>query len=215
MNPLTWDQFRRKSFDIGRKYPIKDILWYPSVSVRNNKFLNQMDICLYHYLPAYVIDTVTRIRGQRPRMVSAPAGTSATSRDLTRTHFLFLCPTGSRLRQSSPGPVLFGLLHESPVAVQLEQLGETDRRHVRRGSPDVRLRRAPNRLVVVHASLRPRHPPVHSQRGSEHFARWQNTTNQVINHGQPAAGVTHIAANDNFSLSTDSTGSVSRCTYFF
>ena len=89
MNPLTWDQFRRKSFDIGRKYPIKDILWYPSVSVRNNKFLNQMDICLYHYLPAYVIDTVTRIRGQRPRMVSAPAGTSATSRDLTRTHFLF------------------------------------------------------------------------------------------------------------------------------
>jgi len=69
MNPLTWDQFRRKSFDIGRKYPIKDILWYPSVSVKNNKYLNQMDICLYHYLPAYVIDTVTRIRGQRPRMV--------------------------------------------------------------------------------------------------------------------------------------------------
>ncbi len=99
INPLTWDQFRRKSFDIGRTYPLEVILWYPSASVKNDKYLNQMDICLYHYPSAYVIDTVARKRGKRPRMVSTAMLNWWRHVAWPNGRIPF---SGSHLRQSSP-----------------------------------------------------------------------------------------------------------------
>lgn len=53
------------------KRPNGDMLWYPSISFISGEWSYRVGAFLYHYIPAYFIDTITRLLGRKPRMVIA------------------------------------------------------------------------------------------------------------------------------------------------
>ncbi|XP_076548381.1 LOW QUALITY PROTEIN: putative fatty acyl-CoA reductase CG5065 [Osmia lignaria lignaria] len=69
-NPLTWDY----SVNIGKKYaisyPFSGILWYPGGSITTSKFYHILRIILFQYIPAYVIDALLLLSGNKPFMVN-------------------------------------------------------------------------------------------------------------------------------------------------
>nr|UEV87808.1 fatty acyl reductase 2 [Maruca vitrata] len=65
----TWKQV----LDIGkatvRKYPFEGPLWYPDGNIRHNKYYHNFCVFLYHLVPAYLIDFLMLIFGQKRFMV--------------------------------------------------------------------------------------------------------------------------------------------------
>ncbi|XP_053625132.1 putative fatty acyl-CoA reductase CG5065 [Plodia interpunctella] len=65
----TWKQV----LDIGkatvRKYPFEGPLWYPDGNIRHNKFIHSLCVFFYHIVPAYLIDFLLFLFGQKRFMV--------------------------------------------------------------------------------------------------------------------------------------------------
>ncbi|XP_063978989.1 putative fatty acyl-CoA reductase CG5065 [Diachasmimorpha longicaudata] len=68
-NPLTWGQ----SLAYGRKHafenPFSGILWYPRGGVTNNKYFHMLCVFFLHLLPAYFVDALCLLTGNKPFLV--------------------------------------------------------------------------------------------------------------------------------------------------
>ncbi|XP_072944251.1 fatty acyl-CoA reductase 1-like [Epargyreus clarus] len=66
---ITW----REVLDVGkatvRKFPFEGPLWYPNGNIRHNKFIHDLCVFFYHIIPAYLIDFLMLIFGQKRFMV--------------------------------------------------------------------------------------------------------------------------------------------------
>lgn len=70
LNPMTHDEFREKALAIGIDYPVQGAIWYPVIAATSVKWVNQVNIALFHYLPAVLLDAVALLIGRRPKLVS-------------------------------------------------------------------------------------------------------------------------------------------------
>ncbi|XP_068629369.1 putative fatty acyl-CoA reductase CG5065 isoform X2 [Battus philenor] len=65
----TW----KEVLDVGkatvRKYPMEGPLWYPDGNIRHNKLIHNICVLFFHILPAYLIDFLMLIFGQKRFMV--------------------------------------------------------------------------------------------------------------------------------------------------
>ncbi|XP_050680781.1 putative fatty acyl-CoA reductase CG5065 [Leptidea sinapis] len=65
----TW----KEVLDIGkatvRKYPFEGPLWYPNGNIRHNRLIHELCVFFYHILPAYFIDFLMLLFGQKRFMV--------------------------------------------------------------------------------------------------------------------------------------------------
>ncbi|XP_024883964.1 putative fatty acyl-CoA reductase CG5065 [Temnothorax curvispinosus] len=70
-NPITWKQFIDLSIlKYCRLHPMDNVLWYPDVRCHRSSKINTLCVKLQHNIPAYILDTLARLKGSRPRMVS-------------------------------------------------------------------------------------------------------------------------------------------------
>lgn len=69
-NRITWGDIHRVSYPILVKYPSMEMFRYPGGSYKTNRIYNKICIGLQHYLPAYIVDTLARVTGQKPGMVA-------------------------------------------------------------------------------------------------------------------------------------------------
>jgi len=68
-NPLTWKTFNDICEVAWRANPTKDMLWYPTFRCQSNYVLHQLSALFYHYVPAYILDTLARVTGKKPQLV--------------------------------------------------------------------------------------------------------------------------------------------------
>ncbi|XP_076163787.1 putative fatty acyl-CoA reductase CG5065 isoform X2 [Ptiloglossa arizonensis] len=68
-NPISWGF----AVDVGKKYattyPFTGILWYPGGSLTTMKFYHWLRVVLFHFLPAYMLDTIIVLTGNKPFLV--------------------------------------------------------------------------------------------------------------------------------------------------
>ncbi|XP_012144427.1 putative fatty acyl-CoA reductase CG5065 isoform X2 [Megachile rotundata] len=69
-NPISW----RFAVDVGKKYaieyPFTGILWYPGGSLTTSKVYHYIRIILFQYLPAFLIDGLMVLSGNKPFLVN-------------------------------------------------------------------------------------------------------------------------------------------------
>ncbi|KAI9564151.1 hypothetical protein GHT06_007889 [Daphnia sinensis] len=68
-NPITFGQFETFTTFAWRKYPTKDMLWYPTSEITNKNWYYQLNVMLYHIMPAVLVDCYARFMGQRANRV--------------------------------------------------------------------------------------------------------------------------------------------------
>ena len=70
LNPITWGKFINEAMKFVKKYPSQRSIWYPGLTASANSFKYEACVWIYHYLPAYLLDTVARLTRRRPILVS-------------------------------------------------------------------------------------------------------------------------------------------------
>lgn len=65
-NPFKWDQVAEKTNELLHMYPLKSAVWYPHLKFLSSLMLFKISAIFVHFLPAYILDFVTRIAGGRP-----------------------------------------------------------------------------------------------------------------------------------------------------
>lgn len=64
---VSWNEI----IDIGRgivatKIPLNGVLWYPGGTMKRNRLYHQIEMILYHWIPAYVLDALLYCLGYPP-----------------------------------------------------------------------------------------------------------------------------------------------------
>lgn len=72
MNPMKWGEVVEKGKIIAHEYPFEMTLWYPGGNIRSNKFMHNIIVLLFHWIPAYFIDFIMLIVGQKRLYVLQP-----------------------------------------------------------------------------------------------------------------------------------------------
>uniref|UniRef100_A0A182JA19 Fatty acyl-CoA reductase n=1 Tax=Anopheles atroparvus TaxID=41427 RepID=A0A182JA19_ANOAO len=70
-NPFTFDERRRECEKACKKHPLLTGIYKPITFASSNEFLFRLYSILLHYVPAYIMDTAMRLRGEKPRLVDA------------------------------------------------------------------------------------------------------------------------------------------------
>ncbi|GBP52559.1 Putative fatty acyl-CoA reductase CG5065 [Eumeta japonica] len=65
----TWKEALEFGKAAGRKYPFEGPLWYPNGNIRSNKLIHNLCVFFFHIIPAYFIDFLMLILGQKRFMV--------------------------------------------------------------------------------------------------------------------------------------------------
>lgn len=68
-NPFRWDAVAEKTNELLHMYPLKSAVWYPHLKFVSSLFLFKVSAIFVHFLPAYILDFVTRLSGGRPILV--------------------------------------------------------------------------------------------------------------------------------------------------
>lgn len=68
-NPFRWDGVTDKVNSYLHKYPLKSAVWYPHLKFMSSLFMFKLSAIFIHFIPAYILDTITRIAGGRPILV--------------------------------------------------------------------------------------------------------------------------------------------------
>lgn len=63
--PTTWGDVLNVAKAYGRKYPLSWPLWYPNGDITTNKILHEYRRICYHLVPAYFIDLLLFLLGQK------------------------------------------------------------------------------------------------------------------------------------------------------
>lgn len=77
MNPMKWGEVVEKGKIIAHEYPFEMTLWYPGGNIRSNKLMHNIIVLLFHWIPAYFIDFIMLIVGQKRLYVQLPINTRA------------------------------------------------------------------------------------------------------------------------------------------
>ncbi|CAG7730441.1 unnamed protein product [Allacma fusca] len=68
-NPMFWRDFELWGPTAVKENPFNDILWYPNTMSHHSWFWHKIsDIC-FQYVPAYLMDVLSRCNGQKPKML--------------------------------------------------------------------------------------------------------------------------------------------------
>lgn len=65
-NPFKWDSVAEKVNELLHMYPLKSAVWYPHLKFLSSLMLFKISAIFIHFIPAYILDFVTRIAGGRP-----------------------------------------------------------------------------------------------------------------------------------------------------
>lgn len=65
-DPLTWGETIKFGKEVIRKYPMSQMLWFPSGSIKSNYYHHLICSIFFHYLPAYFIDFMLILFRQKP-----------------------------------------------------------------------------------------------------------------------------------------------------
>lgn len=65
-NPFKWNQVAEKTNELLHAYPLKSAVWYPHLKFLSSLMLFKISAIFIHFIPAYILDFVTRIAGGRP-----------------------------------------------------------------------------------------------------------------------------------------------------
>lgn len=68
-NPFKWDLVKDKINNYLHTYPLRSAVWYPHLKLLPSLLLFKISAIFVHMIPAYILDTVTRIAGGRPILV--------------------------------------------------------------------------------------------------------------------------------------------------
>ncbi|CAH1394511.1 unnamed protein product [Nezara viridula] len=66
---VTWGDMLEKGKEIAFQYPFETMLWYPNGRPYKVKLFHDISIVLFHWIPAYVIDFLLLIFGQKRFMI--------------------------------------------------------------------------------------------------------------------------------------------------
>ncbi|XP_029665011.1 putative fatty acyl-CoA reductase CG5065 isoform X2 [Formica exsecta] len=69
LHPITWSKFGHLTKKYVIESPSKYVMWYPGFTFRTNKFIHAIMVIMLHFLPAFIVDLVSRVRGYKPKMV--------------------------------------------------------------------------------------------------------------------------------------------------
>ena len=62
---VAWDIINKYAIE----WPTKNVMWYPGVTFRTNKFMHKVMSSLLHILPAFVADIFLRLLGRKPMLM--------------------------------------------------------------------------------------------------------------------------------------------------
>jgi alcohol-forming fatty acyl-CoA reductase len=65
-NPFRWDAVVERTNELLHSYPLKSAVWYPHLKFMSSLFMFKISAILFHFIPAYILDFVTKIAGGRP-----------------------------------------------------------------------------------------------------------------------------------------------------
>lgn len=68
-NPYKWDNLAKHVNPYMHQYPLKSAVWYPHLKFLGSLWLFKLSAIFVHFIPAYILDFVTRIAGGRPILV--------------------------------------------------------------------------------------------------------------------------------------------------
>lgn len=69
VRPMTWGEVLEKGKSIAYDYPFENQIWYPDGDIRSSKFIHNLFVFFFHLIPAYLIDFLLLIFGQKRFMV--------------------------------------------------------------------------------------------------------------------------------------------------
>lgn len=67
--PFRWAQMEPLINKNLHKYPLKSAVWYPEFKILPSLLMFRISAIFFHLIPAYILDTITRIAGGRPILV--------------------------------------------------------------------------------------------------------------------------------------------------
>ncbi|KAJ0183923.1 hypothetical protein K1T71_000346 [Dendrolimus kikuchii] len=67
--PTTWGDVLQVAKDYGRKHPVNWPLWYPNGDITTNVMVHELRRIFYHLVPAYCIDFILFLLGQKGILV--------------------------------------------------------------------------------------------------------------------------------------------------
>ncbi|XP_008549791.1 fatty acyl-CoA reductase wat [Microplitis demolitor] len=70
-NPITWGFYIDNCLTYGRDFPLKQSVWYLTMSTYQNKTINFFANIILHLLPALLVDIVAVCTGHKPRVVKS------------------------------------------------------------------------------------------------------------------------------------------------
>lgn len=68
-HPMQWGEIVERGKELAYEYPFEMTLWYPGGDIRTNRFVHYLFALLFHWLPAYFIDFMMLLTGQKRFMV--------------------------------------------------------------------------------------------------------------------------------------------------
>ncbi|XP_039313020.1 putative fatty acyl-CoA reductase CG5065 [Solenopsis invicta] len=69
VHPITWNEFGYFIKKYCTEVPSKHVMWYPDFTLRTNKFIHAIVRATLHFLPAYILDFILKVRGYKPIML--------------------------------------------------------------------------------------------------------------------------------------------------
>lgn len=65
-NPFRWNAVVERTNELLHSYPLKSAVWYPHLKFMSSLLMFKISAILFHFIPAYILDFVTKIAGGRP-----------------------------------------------------------------------------------------------------------------------------------------------------
>lgn len=62
---LTWKEIMDKGKALGYAYPFEAGLWYPNGTITSNRYVHEMKLFFFHWVPACLIDFLLFCFGQK------------------------------------------------------------------------------------------------------------------------------------------------------
>lgn len=102
-NPFRWASVESKVNYFLHKYPLRSAVWYPHLKLLPSLFMFRISALFVHLIPAYILDTVTKLSGGRPILVRLHTNVNNSLERLERfifTEWKFYNPRVKELNES-------------------------------------------------------------------------------------------------------------------
>ncbi|XP_014485791.1 PREDICTED: uncharacterized protein LOC106750169 [Dinoponera quadriceps] len=83
-NPLRWIEVRKEVNVLLHKYPLKSAVWYPGFKFSSSLLSFRISAIFLHFIPAYILDTIIKLYGDRPILVRLHTNVNRSVRLLER-----------------------------------------------------------------------------------------------------------------------------------